>query len=452
MNRIFLFSVILKGVGAVLEILMQILITRGIGLSGYGTYSVWISFADLIFWAFYSGIMKCNTFYLSDCKVSIRQFQRQFYLWYVIPTLSIAATVAVLSKQIIYLNVFAIVLLEILVLSKSSTLIARGKQIRSLTGEYVLGRLVMLSGIAVMLLTRSMSAERLVLVYILQYFVILLYFDQKQSGQVLQDISEQVSLKKWAMFQRSDMVLAMMGQLPVVLQYFLVGALEAGVVSIVLLVKKLIGFISGPTSKVFLPEFSRLYKLGKTEEIRSCFASIMHIQMLFVAPLAVALLGFPRIVLGLLARELLPYTGLFVGCAVVFLVAATVGPCSGVMLMTGHEKQDNRYRELSLVLMIGVMILLRNNRLFVLYALCSHTILETGAKYLFVCRWMKKAPVSLTEYLSWWIVPTVLIGLVYSLKFQDSMIAMIFAVVTAFLIIAVQECRRDSSLLRQFGK
>lgn len=452
MNQIFLLSVILKGVGAVMEILMQILITRGIGLSGYGTYSVWISIADLIFWVFYSGIMKCNTFYLSDQGVSIQRFQRRFYLWYVMPTLTIAAVAAVLLKQIVYLNVFVIVLLEVLVLSRSSTLIARKKPICSLTGEYVLGRLVMLFGITVMLLTASMSSEHLILLYILQYLAILLFFSRERPAHALQDVSDQVSLKKWAMFQRSDMVLAMMGQLPVVLQYFLVGALEAGVVSIVLLVKKLIGFISGPTSKIFLPEFSRLYKLGKTEEIRTCFASIMHIQMLFAAPLAVALLGFPRVVLGILADELLPYTRLFVGCSVVFLAAATVGPCSGVMLMTGHEKQDNRYRELSLLLMIGVMILLRNNRLFVLYALCSHTILETGAKYLFVCRWMKKAPVSLQEYLSWWIAPAVLIGLVYALKLQDSMVAMILAAITAFLVVVVLEYRRDSSLLHRFGK
>ena len=37
MNLIFLFSVILKGLGAVLEILLQILITAELEVSGYGT-------------------------------------------------------------------------------------------------------------------------------------------------------------------------------------------------------------------------------------------------------------------------------------------------------------------------------------------------------------------------------------------------------------------------------
>ena len=38
MNLIFLLSVILKGLGAVLEILLQILITDHLGVDGYGTY------------------------------------------------------------------------------------------------------------------------------------------------------------------------------------------------------------------------------------------------------------------------------------------------------------------------------------------------------------------------------------------------------------------------------
>lgn len=43
MNFIFILSVILKGIGAVLEIALQILLTKLIGLSGYGSYSTWIS-------------------------------------------------------------------------------------------------------------------------------------------------------------------------------------------------------------------------------------------------------------------------------------------------------------------------------------------------------------------------------------------------------------------------
>lgn len=65
MSIVFLLSVILKGLGAVLEVLLQVMITRMLGLAGYGTYSTWVSAADLVYWVLFSGITKCNTFYLS---------------------------------------------------------------------------------------------------------------------------------------------------------------------------------------------------------------------------------------------------------------------------------------------------------------------------------------------------------------------------------------------------
>ena len=76
MNLIFLLSVLLKGAGSVLEILIQIVITRAIGVGGYGTYSNWVNVVDLIYWIFFSGLVQCNTFYLSDLNVTIGGFRK----------------------------------------------------------------------------------------------------------------------------------------------------------------------------------------------------------------------------------------------------------------------------------------------------------------------------------------------------------------------------------------
>lgn len=101
----------------------------------------------------------------------------------------------------------------------------------------------------------------------------------------------------------------------------------------------------GPTSKIFLPEFSRLYQAGDKKELASSFSMIMRIQMLFVGPLSVVLIGYPQVILNFLAKEMLTQTGLFIGCSFVFLFAATLGPCGGLMQMTDHEKADNVFRE-----------------------------------------------------------------------------------------------------------
>ena len=146
--------------------------------------------------------------------------------------------------------------------------------------------------------------------------------------------------------------------MPILLQYFFTGAFEAGIVSVVLMVKKLVNFISGPTAKVFLPEFSRMYHAGNKAGIKQCYASIMRIQMLFAGSMAVVLVGYPQVLLSILAEELLPYTKQFVGCALVFILIATLG-LQRVLQMTGNEKKDNLYREAALGVMLVLLFVMR---------------------------------------------------------------------------------------------
>ena len=243
----------------------------------------------------------------------------------------------------------------------------------------------------------------------------------------------------------------MIGQMPIVLQYFFGGAFEAGVVSIVMLVKKLVNFISGPTAKIFLPEFSKFYHEGKKEKIRDSFESIMRMQMLFVSPMAVVLIGFPDVILGILAKELLVYKNLFVLCSVVFLVAATLGPCGGLMQMTDNEKKDNDYREIAMVIMLLVMVLFSKDSLFVLYGLCIQTVIEAGGKYFFVCRWMEQAPVTMKQYIKWWCLPLAAIALAKILALEKSVTAMIFLSGMIFAVVFIQEWKNEKSAVRMIA-
>lgn len=453
MSLVFLISVILKGLGALLEIALQILITRSLGVSGYGNYATWISTADLLFWACFSGLAKCNTYYLTIDNSSISEFKKKYYMRYVFPVLIFIALILIgVVKKPGYSAVLLITALELMVLDQSSTLIAKGKPKVSLVGEYVLGRLVLLISVTAASVLGHLTLNVLIILYIFQYLCVLLFFSINYARAKIkfQDISEEVEIKKWGLYQRGDLTQALIGQMPVVIQFLFAGAFEAGVVSIVLMIKKLINFISGPTSKIFLPEFSRLYRENRKDEIRTCFASIMRIQMLFVGPLAVVLIGYPRVVLRILAEELLTYSHLFMLCSAVFILGATLGPCGGVMQMTGKEKQDNHYREGAVLMMLLVMFLFRRDCLFVLYALCVQTTVEAVGKYIFVCRWMKKAPVSIGIYLSWWILPVAIIAVTYILHLQNSILAMIFGAGIVFAVGLFQEFRNEKGMLQRF--
>ena len=444
MNFVFLLSVILKAIGAVFEILIQILITKDLGVSGYGDYSAWINVADLIFWVFFSGIIKCNTFYLAGENTQIKTFKFRYYSRYVVPVILILAVFALFSgrSSILYL-VIAITVLELIVYDQSSTLIARKRMKKSLIGEYVLGRSVLILGVLFLKAVNRMDIHALLSLYLLQYLLVVAFFLSGKSNRQTkrEEISHTVSLKKWGAYQWADLMHSLISQMPVVVQYIFSGAFEAGVVSIVLLVKKLIGFISGPTAKIFLPEFSRLYRTGDKAQMGSYYAGIMRMQMLFIGPLSVVLLAFPGVVLKILAEELLEYTGLFMLCSVIFLLTAMLGPCGGILQMTGNEKADNRCREFSILVMIAVMILLRHDKLFVLYGLCAQTAVEAVGKYGFICRWLKMSPVKLLECFLWWLVPVVVIATTNILRLGSSPMWMIVFAGGVFLFEGLSELK-----------
>lgn len=459
MNIVFMISIILKGAGALLEVLLQILITGELGVSGFGSYSTCINAADLIFWVMFSGLVKCNTFYLSVGSTSIRSFKAKYYTRYVLPVLALGAAGVSLAGKPLLTCVILITALELVTFDRSSVLITQGQPVTSLIGEYVLGRVVLVIGVCIMKYTGVMSLNLLIALYVFQYILVIAFFiirksllKQKNKDAKIIDMSSEVSLKKWGSYQWADLMYSMIGQMPVVLQYFFAGAFEAGVVSIVLLVKKLINFISGPTAKIFLPEFSRLYRNGDSVGIRKCYASIMRMQMLFVGPLAVVLIAYPNVILKVLADELMGYVGLFVLCSVVFLLSATLGPCGGILQMTGNEKADNHCREISLAFMVVIMILFRKDSLFVLYGLCAQTAAEAVLKYTYMCRWMKKAPTGLFTYLRWWIVPVIAIALTYVLKLQNSILWMIVFAGVVFVFGAMNEFLSKDGCLSDLRK
>lgn len=125
MNFIFILSVILKGIGAVLEIALQILLTKLIGLSGYGSYSTWISGADLLFWVFFSGLIKCNTYYLSRGSASLSHFKKLYYIRYMLPLAAGFGLFLILLKRPAFCIILAITIAETFIMDQSSTLLAR---------------------------------------------------------------------------------------------------------------------------------------------------------------------------------------------------------------------------------------------------------------------------------------------------------------------------------------
>lgn len=436
-------SIALKGVGAILEIVAQIMITRSCGVSSYGDYSFYIGLADLIFWLLFSGIIKCNTFYLGEKRDSVSSFKRRFYGFFVVPIVLVGIGLGVIIESFFLCLSFIILLFEIVLFDKSSQYLARRRYAVSLLGEYVIGRAVLLVGIVVLVGMDAMSLFALLGAYALQLAVVDCFFLAKHRLiRAEKPVREQkVSIGKLWHYQESDIVTALIGQAPVVLQYVAAGAFSAGLVSVIALVRRVVNFFSGPTAKVFLPEFARFCRDGDKRSAQNLYAQIVRIQMLFVSVASVVLIGFPAVVLNVFNSDLVGYENTLRWTSACFLFATMLGPAGGLLQMAGYEKRVSITKNVSAAIMVAVWIVASSQQLFVLYGICVELILETIVLFVLVGSYFNAMPVSVGTYAKV-LTPTVL-ALALSLFIgSDSVLGAIVVSAGVFLIQVILEYRK----------
>ena len=446
MSIILIFSLFIKGMGALLEIANQALITNTMGVSLYGDYAYYINVLEILFWVFFSCIVKCNTFYLSEQGTSISHFKRRFYTRYLFPMVLIGVVSATVFRDVYLAITLVALVLHTRVMDDSSTLMASKHYYSALLGEYSLGRLVLFIGILILKFTGTMSLRFLLVLYLFQYLVILTHFRFAKKELVSDEalMSVAVDGKKAIRFQFSDCAAGMVSQAPVILQHIFVGSFEAGFVSIVVLVRRLVNFITGPTAKIFMPEFSRLYHKNDIEGLRKYYQLIMRVQMAFISILCVPMVGFANVLLNIFSVELMQYVDIFRIVGIIFLFQATLGPSTSLLQMTGMERVDNMIKITTIVVMVGVWWLFRADPMFTLYGLCVQAVLETLTKYFICARWMGRFPVSIVRYAVMWLPVAVVVGTVQLLPIQRNIGWMIVSTALVFILtVAVELIDRD---------
>lgn len=428
-----ILSIGIKGISAIVEIAIQMLITNGVGVSEYGEYTFFVSLIEGAYFVLFSGSVKLNTFYLSTSSASLSRFKRKYTLYFVTPIIAMVIVAfaimknpyGVLSGIILYIYYFAF--------DTSSVFFSRGKQLPALLGEYLFGRIVLLIGMLAVIQLNKATGIILLALYGLQFVTMLLWFAPYK--QTLNSGSEEISvpLKKLVEYQMSDVANSLISYSPTILQYVIGGAFTAGFTGIISIVKRFINFISGPTAKVFLPEFSRLYKNGQKEKLEQSYLMIVHIQMIFIGTIGCVLIGFPHLILKMFSPDLIQYSSVFTGAACSLLLVAGIGPVTGMLQMTGSERVCNRNQWVSIGGMVLVWILLRKEPLFAVYGLCVQAVIEGGMKYYAVCKWFGRNIVPIKNYILLWL-PVLIIRIMADLAgWQYSFIA--FALSTGIVLL-----------------
>ena len=427
-----ILSIAIKAISAVVEIAIQMLITNGVGVSEYGNYTFFVSLIEGAYFVLFSGSIKLNTFYLSTPASSLSDFKKKYTLRFVTPIIAVIVICfavmrnpyGVLAGIILYIYYFAF--------DSSSVFFSRGHQLPALLGEYLFGRIVLLIGVLTTIKLNAAIGLVLLGLYGLQFVTMLLWFTPHRKKLKPGTEEVKVPMRKLVEYQVSDVANSLISYSPTILQYIIGGAFTAGFTGIISIVKRFINFISGPTAKVFLPEFSRLYKNGEREKLEQSYLMIVRIQMVFIGTIGAVLIGFPNLILHMFSPELEQYSNIFTGTAISLLIIAGIGPVTGMLQMTGNEKICNRNQWISIGIMILVWIVMRKEPLFAVYGLCVQAVVEGGMKYLSVCRWFGKNVVPVKNYILLWIPVAVLRIVVDRFGWQYSYVALILCVLLVF--------------------
>lgn len=426
-------SIAIKGVSAVVEIAIQMLITNGVGVTEYGNYTFYVSLIEGAYYLLFSGSIKLNTFYLSTPSASLSSFKKQYLRVFVAPI--VAAIVLLFGIMHSAYGILAgiILLTYYFAYDSSSVFFSRGQQLPALLGEYLLGRIVLLIGILTVIKLNISTGLLLLFLYGLQFATMLVWFAPHKKKLHPGTEEVHVPMQKLVEYQVSDVANSLITYSPTILQYIIGGAFTAGFTGIISIIKKFINFISGPTAKIFLPEFSRLYKSGEKNKLEQSYLMIVRIQMTFIGTIGTILIGFPRLILQMFSPDLLPYANTFTATACCLLIVAGIGPVTGMLQMTGNERICNRNQWFSIIAMIATWFMFRQEPLFAVHGLCVQALVEGGMKYLSVCRWFGKNIVPIKDYALLWL-PVSAVRLFSSLfNLQYSFITAILSVVVVFL-------------------
>ena len=383
-------SVFIKGISAIIELALQMLISNGAGIEGYGNYVFFVSVIECVYYLFFSANVKVNTYYLSSDDSNIQVYKKKYICRFLIP---ICCTIFVffMVKRNAY-GIMASVTLPLLfgAYDLSSTLMARKKQLVALLGEYLFGRIVFLILILASLKYLFVSGKMLFLFYGVQFLVIVIWLLPFAKKIRFSTKETKVSISKVWNYQKSDIANAIITYFPAILQFIFVGAFETGFTGIITVIRRVINFISGPTSKIFLPEMSKLYKMGDKPALQKTYVMIVKIQMIFIGTIATALISFPYYWLQLFSKDLKDNVGIFLMATACFLIISSLGPIVGILQMTGNESICARNQWISIGVMIAIMRILHKNPYFAVYGLSVQALTEGILEYVSISRWLGK--------------------------------------------------------------
>lgn len=319
-------------------------------------------------------------------------------------------------------------------MDKSSTMMSFGRYKTALVGEYCIGRSFVVLSILIFSCSKLRNVEVLYAIYGLQFCIVLVYYHIINKKHPLPDTYNELDTKavsKYVVFQSTEIAHTIIMQTSVIVQYFFGGAYQTALISIVLVVRKLINFIAGPTSKLYQPEFSKRFAAGDKKGLSNVYAQITRIQLCFMMPVFMLLISRPEIILRVFNSDLISYGWLVRITSIVFLTMIAFGPTSNFLPMIGKERIDTLANWSSVIVMYATMFLFQKNQYFVVIGFCVQILYINFFKLVLYLIDMRCLPMPAYDYIKIGLIWTVASGLVYFLP--KTIIALIIVFILHFV-------------------
>ena len=401
MKGALVLSMVVKALGAVLEIASQVVITRFGGVDLFGHYSFNVSIAEIICWVFFSGLVKTNAYWVAN-GYDLRAWRRRYFLLYALPVVIILAA----SLGFIYSAIAVVAVTAAfgyaLQMDLSSISLAFKHYRFFLTGEYVVSRLVILVGVVGLASAGLLNIATVTVLYALGYVASVSFFIVGGKGSEdglakLAKSKERGLVRQTAVFQATDVANGLVNQAPIIIQYAFAGAFQAGVLSVVLVTRKIISFVAGPTAKVYLPEFAKLYGERDYAGLKRVYSDIIILQLCFVLPICLVMIGAPESILAIYNPSLKEYGSYMQFASCIFFLMVLFGPQGNLLSMTGRERIEAATKWVSLVAMVLTMAVTFGDPLFVMYGIAAQVVVDSFGKLWFVSRAVGGFPIGVKD-------------------------------------------------------
>lgn len=401
MSKIVVLAIILKGLASVLDIGIKGIISKFAGVTIFGEYSFYINIIEMIFFCCFSGMMKFNVYYGAQ-NINICNFKKEYYIKYALPLTACIMICLCYCYGFIGVVLFFISICFLFYMDMSSWLLSKKYYFISQFGEYFIGRAVLFIGIGIILLSKiTLNTKILINLYLLQSVLVVSFFAvmTKYVFKYKLERDAKINNLKLINFQLSDIFQSLITYTPMFVQYFALGAYNAGVLSIYLTFNKVITFISGPTSKVFLPRFSQSFADRDIKTICNEYSKIVALQSIYLSFSAVFCIFNLDLILNYFNISYEYIYIIKITCAV-SIACTSLGPLGGLLQMIGAENKERTIKLISLMIFIIVVLIYRNNNNFIFYGLFSQILFETILKLICVIKCLGKLPFNIKQYCS----------------------------------------------------